>query len=188
MLGADDAVAAALLAKGWPARPLADQPLGIDLLNTRWIAAGVAYDLFDHDDLTEAWLADRELPSARPVPRQPLREARDAVAAVIADPADHAALNALLDRGRLRLAVDERGRVEHDDVGDPRWRAAWACLRDFVSLREATPDRVRKCANPECVLHFQDVSRTGRRLWCSMTACGNRLKARRHHDRVRATP
>ncbi|WP_179118067.1 hypothetical protein [Saccharothrix sp. ALI-22-I] len=55
--------------------------LGIDLLNTRWVAAGVAYDLLDHDDLTEAWLADRELDSARPVPRQPLREARDAVAA-----------------------------------------------------------------------------------------------------------
>ena len=185
MPGADDAVTGALPARGWPARPLTDQPLGIDLLNTRWITAGVFYDLLDHDDLTEAWLADRELD---PAPRQPLREARDAIAAVIADPADHAALNALLDRGRVRLAVDEGGRVEHDDVADPRWRAAWACLRDFVNLREATPDRIRKCANPECVLHFQDVSRTGRRLWCSMTACGNRLKARRHHSRVRTTP
>ncbi|MFD0205204.1 MULTISPECIES: CGNR zinc finger domain-containing protein [Saccharothrix] len=187
MLGADDAVTGALLVRGWPARPLVDQPLGIDLLNTRYLIGGAAYDLLDHDDLTEAWLADRELASARPVPRQPLREARDAVAAVIADPADHAALNALLEHGRLRLAVDGRGRVEHDDVADPRWRAAWACLRDFVAVREAAPDRVRKCANPECVLHFLDVSRTGRRLWCSMTACGNRLKARRHHSRVRGT-
>ncbi|MEU4445291.1 CGNR zinc finger domain-containing protein [Actinosynnema sp. NPDC050801] len=188
MLGADDAVTGALLARGWPARPLADQPLAIDLLNTRWVTGGVPYDLLDHDDLAVSWLADRELPAGRPVPRQPLRQAREALAAVIADPADHAALNSLLERGRVRLAVDERGRVEHDDVADPRWRAAWACLRDFVGLREATPDRIRKCANPECVLHFQDTSRTGRRLWCSMTACGNRLKARRHHSRVRATP
>ncbi|MFD1150951.1 CGNR zinc finger domain-containing protein [Saccharothrix hoggarensis] len=185
MLGADDAVTAALAARGWPARPLADQPLGVDLLNTRWVAGGVAYDLLDHDDLTEAWLADRELPTGRPVPRRQLREARDAVAAVIADPADHAALNALLDRGRVRLAVDEHGQVEHEDVADPAWRAAWACLRDYLRLREATPDRLRKCANPDCVLHFQDVSRTSRRQWCSMTACGNRFKARRHHDRVR---
>ncbi len=188
MLGADDALTGALLARGWPPRPLADQPLGVDLLNTRWVTGGVAYDLLDHDDLAAAWLADRELGPVRPVPRPQLREARDAVAAVIADPADHVALNALLGRGRVQLAVDERGLVEHDDVADPRWRAAWACLRDFVILREATPDRVRKCANPECVLHFQDVSRTGRRQWCSMTACGNRLKARRHHSRLRANP
>ncbi|MBB5801534.1 putative RNA-binding Zn ribbon-like protein [Saccharothrix ecbatanensis] len=186
MLGADDAVTAALVTRGWPSRPLVDQPLGIDLLNTRWVAGGVAYDLLDHDDLTEAWLADRELESARPVPRQQLREARDAVAAVIADPADCAAVNALLGHGRVRLTVDERGRVEHDDVADPRWRAAWACLHDYVRLRAATPDRLRKCANPDCVLHFQDTSRTGRRLWCSMTGCGNRFKARRHHSRSRA--
>lgn len=188
MLGADVALAAALLAKSWPARPLVDQPLGIDLLNTRWVAGGVAYDLLDHVDLTEAWLADRDLEPAQPVPRQQLRDARDALAAVIADPADCAALNSLLDHGRVRLAVDERGLVEHADVADPGWRAAWACLHDYVRLRAATPDRLRKCANPDCVLHFQDTSRTGRRLWCSMTGCGNRLKARRHHSRSRSHP
>jgi len=33
---------------------------------------------------------------------------------------------------------------------------------------------IRKCANPACVLFFQD--RTGRRRWCSMAVCGNRAK------------
>ncbi|WP_179118069.1 hypothetical protein [Saccharothrix sp. ALI-22-I] len=43
--------------------------------------------------------------------RWPLREARDAVAAGIVDPTDHAALNSLLDHGRVRLTVDEHDRV-----------------------------------------------------------------------------
>ena len=33
---------------------------------------------------------------------------------------------------------------------------------------------IRECANPACVLFFQD--RTGRRRWCSMAVCGNRAK------------
>lgn len=35
---------------------------------------------------------------------------------------------------------------------------------------------VRKCANPQCFLYFYDGSRTGKRRWCSMAACGNRNK------------
>lgn len=35
---------------------------------------------------------------------------------------------------------------------------------------------VRKCANPDCILYFYDASRTGKRRWCSMAACGNRNK------------
>ncbi|WP_433272098.1 CGNR zinc finger domain-containing protein [Actinosynnema sp. CS-041913] len=185
MVGADDAVAAALRARGWPERPLVDQSLALDLLNTRWVAGATRYDLLDHDDLTAAWLVDREL-DREPLPRKQLREAREALAAVVADPSDHAPLNALLDHGRLRLSVDGHGPVERQDVADPLWRAAWACLRDYLRLRAETPDRLRKCANPDCVLHFQDTSRTGRRQWCSMTVCGNRLKARRHHDRSRS--
>ena len=35
---------------------------------------------------------------------------------------------------------------------------------------------VRKCGNPRCPLYFYDVSRAGRRRWCSMDSCGNRAK------------
>jgi hypothetical protein len=174
-------LAEALNARDWPERPLADQPPGVDLLNTRWITGTTWYDVLDHDDLTRAWLADHGLP-ADPVPRAELRETREAVAAAVADPARLPTLDALLDHGRLRLTVD----AEHPEVADPAWHAAWVCLRDFLRLRAEHPGRIRKCANPDCVLHFVDTSRTGRRQWCSMTACGNRLKARRHHDRQRA--
>ncbi len=43
---------------------------------------------------------------------------------------------------------------------------------------------IRRCANPSCRLFFYDDSRTRRRRWCSMSACGNRHKVaaflRRH--------
>jgi predicted RNA-binding Zn ribbon-like protein len=46
-------------------------------------------------------------------------------------------------------------------------------------------DRVRRCANPECGWLFLDDSRAGKRRWCSMQACGNRAKARRHYHKSR---
>jgi len=42
---------------------------------------------------------------------------------------------------------------------------------------------IRKCANPRCGLFFYDDSRTGRRKWCSMAACGNRAKVAAHYVR-----
>jgi predicted RNA-binding Zn ribbon-like protein len=44
-------------------------------------------------------------------------------------------------------------------------------------------ERVRKCANPDCGWLFLDDSRSGKRRWCSMSACGNRAKARRHYHK-----
>jgi len=46
-------------------------------------------------------------------------------------------------------------------------------------------DKVKRCANPECGWLYLDDSRAGRRRWCSMQACGNRAKARRHYFRVK---
>lgn len=45
--------------------------------------------------------------------------------------------------------------------------------------------KVRRCANPECLYLFLDDSRAGKRRWCSMSACGNRAKARRHYHKTR---
>ena len=50
-------------------------------------------------------------------------------------------------------------------------------------LLDEHPARMRKCANPDCPFWFLDTTRSGTRRWCSMTVCGNRLKARRHYRR-----
>jgi predicted RNA-binding Zn ribbon-like protein len=36
--------------------------------------------------------------------------------------------------------------------------------------------RVRKCKNPDCVLYFNDTSKSGTREWCSLEICGNKLR------------
>lgn len=43
------------------------------------------------------------------------------------------------------------------------------------------PDRIRRCAHPDCVLFFYDTSKNGTRRWHSMATCGNRTKAARHY-------
>lgn len=40
---------------------------------------------------------------------------------------------------------------------------------------------LHRCSNPKCLWMFMDV--TGKRKWCSMKICGNRMKAARHKDR-----
>ena len=44
-------------------------------------------------------------------------------------------------------------------------------------------NRVRKCG--QCVLHFNDTSKKGTRIWCSMGLCGNRIKVAAYAARKR---
>ena len=50
-----------------------------------------------------------------------------------------------------------------------------------------SPGRLRPCANDECRLFLIDRSKPNSARWCSMAACGNRMKARRHYQRARGT-
>lgn len=47
----------------------------------------------------------------------------------------------------------------------------------------ADPDRLRACDASGCERWFVDTSRGGRRRWCSMERCGNRMKAARYRAR-----
>jgi predicted RNA-binding Zn ribbon-like protein len=43
--------------------------------------------------------------------------------------------------------------------------------------------KIRECHGPGCGWLFVDRSRGRPRRWCSMSDCGNKAKARRHHQR-----
>ncbi len=45
---------------------------------------------------------------------------------------------------------------------------------------------IRECGGSACGWLFLDTSRNRTRRWCDMRLCGNRAKARRHHQRLRA--
>jgi predicted RNA-binding Zn ribbon-like protein len=44
---------------------------------------------------------------------------------------------------------------------------------------------VKKCENPDCVLHFYDNSKNSTRRWCSQKTCGNRMKVMAYLERQR---
>jgi predicted RNA-binding Zn ribbon-like protein len=164
-------------------RPLTTEPLSLDLVNTEWIQDGARRDLLAEPGGIGIWLRAAGHAGA-PVDPTALRAARAAIRAAATDPADAAELNAVLAHGRLAARLGAAGpeRVLEVDEG---WRVPWLAAHDLLELLRAGPDRVRRCANPECILHFYDASRGGRRQWCSMAACGNRAKARRHYERAR---
>ncbi|MBI3129785.1 MAG: ABATE domain-containing protein [Acidobacteria bacterium] len=63
----------------------------------------------------------------------------------------------------------------------------WPILRSAADLL-TSPRRnwVRECDGAQCTWLFLDLSRAHSRRWCSMASCGNRAKARRHHQRKSA--
>ncbi len=71
------------------------------------------------------------------------------------------------------------------------WLLAAVARSGAEIIAEGTRARLRLCANPHCGLFFYDNSRTRRRRWCSMAACGNRSKVAafaRKHASARSTP
>ena len=59
----------------------------------------------------------------------------------------------------------------------PIARSAAELLRDHEALR------IRQCGNPICALYYYDTSKNRTRRWCSMAACGNRMKAAAFYQR-----
>jgi predicted RNA-binding Zn ribbon-like protein len=70
-------------------------------------------------------------------------------------------------------------------VGDRPVEAALAMIaRDAADLLSGPlAARIRECAGPDCALLFVDGSRPGQRRWCSMEACGNRIKTAAYRRR-----
>ncbi|MFI1583535.1 CGNR zinc finger domain-containing protein [Embleya sp. NPDC020630] len=174
-------------------RPLTGEPLALDLANTRRPLHGAPHDHLDDPALLRAWLAEHALdthPDTTPetdldAVRDALVATREAIRAALEEGAYHD-LDAVLARATIRLGLGAQGPTEQVDVADPAWRPAWEAARAYLELLHTTdPDRIRRCANPECTLWFADISKNGRRRWCSMAECGNRAKARAHYTRSR---
>jgi predicted RNA-binding Zn ribbon-like protein len=87
-------------------------------------------------------------------------------------------------------------RVLPADGGGYRWgwtgrnldAPIWPISRSAADLLVSDEERplVRECGASDCRWLFLDSSKNRSRQWCSMTSCGNREKARRHYQRLRA--
>lgn len=79
------------------------------------------------------------------------------------------------DGGRFALRLD----IGADELDGLLWPIAASAVDLLTSDRLA---RLKRCG--ECDWLFLDDSKNGSRSWCK-AACGNRVRARRHYERVR---
>jgi predicted RNA-binding Zn ribbon-like protein len=140
-----------------------------------------------------AWLRESGLgggqPNARLVRRaHDLREAlRELLVANnhgVSPSADAVAtVNAVAAAGRLapRLREDGRLSVAETAEGSPLAPLARIVGVAFEAMLEGNWTRLKACRN--CRWAFYDYSRNRAATWCSMTLCGNRLKARSYRRR-----
>jgi hypothetical protein len=145
------------------------QAVLLELLNTTPVIDGQVVDLLDR-----AWLRVHGATGGV----DDVRRLRDDLQHVVWGEADASVLRRYLGSVRQVPRIHD-GRLAWDLDAD--WSAR--VVLTWGELQNAMPDRLRACANEECRLFLIDRSRAGTARWCSMSGCGNRMKARRHYRR-----
>lgn len=161
---------------------------------------GRAFDRWRDGAALARWCVEGGLlPAAPPVRPRQLEEARAlresiyrTVAAVRAGrrprTADIGEVNDWAARPALAPRLDTSGRAVTWTASDPLEAALATIARDAIDLLSG-PDveRMRECAESTCSVLFVDASRPGKRRWCSMSRCGNKVKKatfrRRHRSK-----
>jgi predicted RNA-binding Zn ribbon-like protein len=160
--------------------------------------------------LEEAAILDGE--RAGGIRRRAQQQPAGAAAALVDARRVRTALRALAERGpvseRTRYdGLTEINRVLGRSAGTRRVevRSDGTFIRSFVPVGDAFAGlvipvvesaadalilgelpRVRRCADPRCLRVFFDNTKNGRRRWCDMATCGNRAKAARHREKLKA--
>lgn len=114
-----------------------------------------------------------------------LRAGRDLLQEVVRGRKPPSALAPLLAGVTSRPSIGADGRLTWTvDAAGARGVLVRA-ITAWDEIERTRPGRLRPCSNDECALFLLDRSKSNSARWCSMATCGNRLKARRHHQRTR---
>ena len=165
---------------------VADEAFLLAVLNSTPIIDGVPADDLADPARARAWLASAGGTGTEAELRHVLR-AREALQAVVRGDGPPAVLAPLL-AGASCLPALTGGQVTWTLSVSPDRQLAVRAVLAWDTLAKKSPGRLRPCANDECRLFLIDHSKAGTARWCSMAACGNRMKARRHYQRARPTP
>jgi predicted RNA-binding Zn ribbon-like protein len=153
------------------------QAVLLDLLNTTPVVDGQMTDRLADPAAARTWLR-RHGAAGEDV--DAVRTVRDDLQRVVRMEVDASVLR--------RYLADVR-QVPDIGAGGLAWslEADWPAhvVLAWGELEEDMPGRLRPCANDACRLFLIDRSRAGTARWCSMSGCGNRMKARRHYNRTR---
>ena len=162
---------------------ISDEAFLLALLNSTPVVDGVPTDELGDAPRARAWLAsvgglgtESEL--------QHVLAARRALQAVVRGEQPATVLNPVL-HGVTRIPTMIGKEIIWTLSVPPDRELAVRAVLAWDALAKHSPGRLRPCANDECQLFLIDRSKTNTARWCSMAVCGNRMKARRHYQRVR---
>ncbi|MEI6202540.1 MAG: ABATE domain-containing protein [Enhydrobacter sp.] len=170
--------------------------LCLDFANTRfWRGQAVPTETLNAPADLAAWAKASKAPTAREFEtalglRETIHRLFDAQAqGELPASRDLETLNAALASAPGRRTL-KRGREGYEWDVDMKSGTALSLLAPVLwsagdLLAGPKLEKVRRCANPECLYLFLDDSRAGKRRWCSMASCGNRAKAKRHYHKGR---
>jgi predicted RNA-binding Zn ribbon-like protein len=144
---------------------------------TRWYAeasvAGVPVPVTEPD-----------LAEARAVREAVYRTAQALLGGKLPASADEAVINAAAAAAPPVPRMQRNALLLAAATPNPAASALSAVARDAIGLfTTADAGRMRECASPECGLLFLDLSRPGRRRWCSSNACGGKARAASYRQR-----
>lgn len=187
--------------------------LALDLVNTQLVRNGEVVDVLEDYAALVNWLARARVVDAAQAKAalkkwgnsaegkrahgqaRTLRSALRAMAEhlVMGKPVPQSSLNAINDVlsygvGHTQLVRVRGGFEKHqqrkcDEAGHLLAPIAEAAA-DLLCYGDLS--LVKKCGNPRCILYFYDTTKNHARRWCSMAACGNRMKAAAHYRRYHA--
>ena len=160
-----------------------DEGFLLALLNSTPVVDGVPADDLADPARAQAWLASAGGLGTEAELQHVLR-VRQALQAVLRgeQPPDVLAPE-LQDVASIPAMTD--GQVTWTISVPPERVLAVRAVLAWDTLARHSPGRLRPCANDECRLFLIDRSKANAARWCSMAVCGNRMKARRHYQRVR---
>lgn len=124
-----------------------------------------------------------DLPALRLLQQESARAASALLAGL---PVEAAAINALArgSTGRVELAVGSGGQLRQDLAWHDPSLSACLARRLIGELAAVDPQRLRRCARPECDLLFYDTTRSRTQRWHAEDPCGWRERQRRRRDEL----
>lgn len=170
----------------------------IDLVNTEIVRRGVRHDLLLTESDLERWLVVINRETSFALSQKPtfsvdilqgVKKLRAYLRSGFEQLADGHTLgdnwSEPLEEFTRKAPLSYRlveGALVPTPMGDPAsGLLSLIALNTLELLASGKLARIRRCANPECVLLFTDSN--GRRKWCSMKICGNRAKVSRHQSK-----
>lgn len=159
----------------------ADEEFLLAVLNSTPVVDDIQTDEFADAAQTRSWLATQGGTGSAAEFRELLR-ARELLQATVRGDEDPVSLASTL-RGVTRTPVITEQGIEWELQVKPDRQMAVRAVLAWSNIARSNPLRLRPCANDECRLFLFDRSKASNARWCSMATCGNRMKARRHHQR-----